>query len=300
VASHVDKLIKQGLIHGPPWFPNTTQWEVIMGSVAYNVSNDTSDMDLYGFCIPPKRIVFPHTDGFIYGYNKPKEAFDQYSQHGVVVPDTGQEYDFCIYSIAKYFALCGDNNPNMVDSLFVPQRCVLHSTAVGDMVRENRKLFLSKRAWHKFKGYAYSQLHKIKTKNPKKDSKRQALVEKHGFDVKFGYHLVRLLDEVEQILATGDLVLGRNAEEMKAVRRGEWTVERLENHFDDKMKALEPLYDTSDLRYSPDWDALTELLLNCLEHNFGKLSNAEIVRSDADKQALREIHEITRKALDRL
>jgi hypothetical protein len=55
-----------------------------------------------------------------------------------------------------------ENNPNMVDALFLPRRCVLHSTPIYEHVRENRTMFLHKGSWHKFRGYAYSQLSKIR------------------------------------------------------------------------------------------------------------------------------------------
>ena len=90
-----------------------------------------------------------------------------------------------------------ENNPNVIDSLFTPATCVLHCTRIGAMVRENRKLFLHRGAWPKFKGYAYSQLHKLAIKQP--IGKRAELVAKHGYDTKFAYHVVRLLGEVEQI-----------------------------------------------------------------------------------------------------
>jgi hypothetical protein len=57
-----------------------------------------------------------------------------------------------------------ENNPNMLDSLFVPTQCILHSTSVGNYVRDNRKLFLSKAVYHKYRGYAHSNLSKCKTK----------------------------------------------------------------------------------------------------------------------------------------
>ena len=51
-------------------------------------------------------------------------------------------------------------------------------------------------AWPKFKGYAYSQLHKLAIKEP--TGKRAELVAAHGYATKFAYHVVRLLGEVEQ------------------------------------------------------------------------------------------------------
>ena len=60
-----------------------------------------------------------------------------------------------------------ENNPNMIDSLFTPDFCVLHISRIGVMVREQRKLFLHKGSWHKFKGYAYSNMHKANFKSHK-------------------------------------------------------------------------------------------------------------------------------------
>ena len=170
-----------------------------------------------------------------------------------------------------------ENNPNVLDSLFTPVTCVLHSTRIGEMVRENRRIFLHKGSWHKFKGYAYSQLHKMDIKTPQIGSKRAADIEAHGFDVKFAYHVVRLLDEVEQILTTGDIDLQRSREVLKAIRRGEWTAEQVREFFAQKEKALEAAYDNSKLPHSPDEAQIKTLLLSCLEAHYGSLTDAVVV-----------------------
>ena len=160
----------------------------------------------------------------------------------------------------KFFRLAIENNPNIIDSLFTPTTCVLHSTRVGNLVRENRRLFLHKGAWPKFKGYAYSQLHKLAIKRPQ--GKRAELIERHGFDTKFGYHVVRLISDVEQILVEGDIDLQRNNEQLKAIRRGEWTEARLRAWFADKESHLERLYAESTLRAVPDESRIKALLLH--------------------------------------
>lgn len=293
MASVIQKLDKQGLLNSPPSFlKNGMQLEVIMGSVAYGVSSDTSDMDVYGFCVPSRDYVFPHLRGEIEGYGTPGPRFNQFQQHHI--KSDNKEYDVCIYSIVKFFQLCMENNPNMVDALFVPRRCVLYSTAMGEMVRENRHLFLSKACWPKFKGYAYGQLNKLKTKKP--EGNRVATIEKYGMDVKFAYHVIRLISEVEQILTTGDLDLESNREQLKAIRRGEWTIQQITDYFESKEKSLESLYHSSTLPYSADEQAIKELLLNCLEHHYGSL-DAVIQRDDAHAQALRQINEITARLI---
>jgi len=185
------------------------------------------------------------------------------------------------------------NNPNMVDSLFVPLRCIKHSTSVGNMVRENGKMFLHKGSYHKMKGYAYAQLHKMDNKKPQ--GKRLASVEKYGYDVKYAYHVVRLLDEAEQILEHHDLDLTRNREQLKAIRRGELTEADIRKHFESKEKQLEKLYVDSTLQHSPDVEAIKQLLLNCLEQHYGDLSSC-VVNVDKSFAYLTQIKEIIDKS----
>lgn len=161
----IEDLVNEKLISPPGFLANNTMYLTLVGSVAYGVSDVESDQDIYGFCIPPKDILFPHLRGIIPGFGEQGERFDQYQEHHIKRPSNGHEYDLSIYNIAKYFHLCMGNNPNMIDSLFTPQRCVLHCTKVGHMVRDNRKLFLHKGSWHTFKGYSYAQLHKARNKS---------------------------------------------------------------------------------------------------------------------------------------
>lgn len=299
--STVRKLKESGLISPPSFVPHNIHYETIMGSVAYGVSADTSDMDVYGFCVPPKDMIFPHLAGEILGFGRQINRFEQYQQHHILdksaLAGAGRTYDITIYSIVKYFQLCMENNPNMIDSLFTPANCVLHITKLGNMVRENRRLFLHKGAWHKFKGYAYSQLHKMTTKDP--IGQRKKIIETYGYDVKFAYHVVRLLNEVEQILIEGDIDLQRNREQLKSIRRGEWKESDIREYFAAKEKDLEKLYLESTLPYSPDEAKIKKLLLECLEEHYGNLSDA-IITPDKATEALREIQNILEKVKELL
>jgi predicted nucleotidyltransferase len=267
--SHVKRLNKLQRLNAPPHVTKQLQYEVIMGSFAYGCSSDLSDTDIYGFCIPKKEIVFPHLNrDYIHGFDAVPKNFEQYQEHHIMSPP--RQYDITIYNIVKYFKLCANGNPNMIDSLFVPNRCVTFMTPIGEYVRENRKLFLSKKCWHTFKGYSYAQLHKMNIKQP--EGKRKLTVEKYGYDVKFAYHLVRLLDEIEQIMLTGDLDLEQNREQLKAIRRGEWTQGQVERHFEGKEKLLEKLaVDTREIPHKVQWGPIRELLFKCLEMHFNEI-----------------------------
>jgi len=288
-VSRVQRLAEKGLIHPPKFLPSNVHYEVITGSEAYGVSSGGSDVDIAGFCIPPKQNIFPHLKGEIPGFGRQKKRFEVWQEHHIDDPEAKKQYDFCIYSIVKFFSLCMENNPNMVDTLFTPQRCVLHCTRIASMVRERRHSFLHKGCWHKFKGYAYSQLHKMDIKNP--EGKRKEGVEKYGYDLKFGYHVVRLILEVEQILSEQTLDLERNREVLKAIRRGEWTVDQIRQFFQDKEIQLEKLYHDSPLPYKPDEEEIKTLLLECLEEHYGDLSSA-VVSEKGIILALRQVTEI--------
>ncbi|WP_158520988.1 nucleotidyltransferase domain-containing protein [Fuerstiella marisgermanici] len=125
-------------------------YETLMGSTAYGVFTDDYGRVIFGFCVPPKEDVFPHLSGEIPGFDNPRERFEQFQEAHIDDPSAnngdGCEWDFAIYSVVKYISLCLECNPNIIDSLFTPQDCVLHITKVGSMVRERRRLFFTKAA----------------------------------------------------------------------------------------------------------------------------------------------------------
>lgn len=167
----LQRLAEKELITPPKFLIPNTQYLVTTGSIAYGVSSDNSDLDLVGFTIPPKDFIFPHLRGIIPGFGTQIQNFDQFMKHGVFDKDArggkGQTYDMNVYNIIKYFQLCMMNNPNMLDTLFVPFNCVQQSTAIGTMVRVNRKIFLHKGAFQRMKGYAFSMIQKLETKESK-------------------------------------------------------------------------------------------------------------------------------------
>lgn len=333
----------------------------VMGSQAYGCHSGSSDMDIYGVAIPRKDEIFPHLRGEIQDFGTHKKRFSVWIQHHVFDDDSlggkGREYDFNLMSITKYFDLCLGCNPNCIDSLFTPENCVLHQTSAAVLMRENRKLFLSKSCFPKFKGYAASQLSKIKTKshkgldelrefeekynisnktsfdevekeikrrlNPdeeliensqlyallddqleeyyklykemKDNSTRAEKVKSATFDLKFAMHLVRLLDECEQILMYGDLDIQRNREQLKAIRRGEMSERDIENWAIEKNLQLEKLFVESKIPEKPREEEVKELLLRCLEHHYGSLDKV-ITLPNKHENLLREIQQLIENA----
>lgn len=279
----------------PRWIIDNTQYLVIMGSQSYGVSTDESDFDFYGFTIPAKEDIFPHLRGYIHGFGDNHKGFETYQQHGFEDVSSGKSCDFTVYSIVKFFDLCMKNNPNMIDSLFVPDNCIVRYSPIGDLVREKRHLFLHKGCYQRFKSYAYQQLNKIRIKKP--SGKRAAIVEKFGYDVKYAYNLVRLINEVEQILVEGTLDLQRSKEQLKDIRNGGWELDRVEQYFKDKERQLEGAYHNSSLPALPNERAIRALLIDCLKMHFGPLDGAVVDRG-RQEDALRAIMRICNDTLN--
>lgn len=120
-----------------------TIFEAIVGSQAYGTNRPDSDIDKAGIMIP----------GVEYFFGTKK--FEQFQGF------PGE--DKTIYDIRKGLRLIADNNPNMMDLLWIPDRCILIETPYWKEIKEKRNLFLSKKSRFTYSGYAFAQLAKIKT-----------------------------------------------------------------------------------------------------------------------------------------
>ena len=134
----------QCTLNSLPWLPERTILVVRAGSHAYGTSLPTSDLDYRGIAVAPKS----WRDGFI-------RKFEQ--------AEIRDPADVVIFNLAKIFALMADCNPNIIELVFVDEADVLLCTEGGRLLREHRDEFLSKRAVHRFRGYAMAQLKRIRT-----------------------------------------------------------------------------------------------------------------------------------------
>ncbi len=282
--SVIRDLTDRGAITPPTWLSGGIQYETITGSVAYGVASESSDLDIVGWAIPPRDVVFPHLRGEIPGFDGPRRTFEQFQVQRVDLGYRddlrgrgGGHGDLTVFGIVKFFALAMDNNPNVLEILFTPEDCVLHCTKLGAIVREGRGLFLHKGALDRFRGYARSQLHKLTIKEPK--GRRAEQVAAYGYDTKFAYHVVRLLCQAEQIATEGTIDLRRAVDVLRAIRRGAWSENQLRCWCEDHESRLEQAFDASPLPDRPDVGRIKALLLKCLEEHYGTLERCVEVDS---------------------
>jgi len=221
------------------------------GSLIYGTQKEGSDIDIQGVCLPSRDVVFGLT-------NFEQQEFKE-NVYG---------FEGTVYNIKKYFQLAMNGNPNVLETLFVEPRHILSRNEIGQQLIDIRKEFLSKKCYHSFSGYAFSQLRKLQYKEYK-GSKRRAEVEKYGFSLKNGFHLVRLLKMGIQILVEQDLsVLRPERQLLLAIRNGEYKLEEIEQMADELKKQVDYAYMNSQLRNKCNYDKLNEILVKILETHF--------------------------------
>lgn len=215
-----------------PWLWDRTIFLTEHGSRAYGTNVAGSDTDYKGVAIPPLKYHF--------GY------LEQFHQAEFRAPHP----DLVIYDIKKFFKLAADCNPSIIEVLFTEKRNHMIVTPLGQILLDNRDLFISKKAKHTFSGYAVSQLKKLlrsKDRPPERISpSRQASVEKFGYDTKDAMHTVRLLKMGLEILRGQGVIVNRpDRAELLAIRSGAWILNDVLVWAESAIKDLERLYENS-------------------------------------------------------
>ncbi len=124
------------------WLEKRIIFECLAGSHAYGMNTPDSDEDYRGVAIPPLAYKFG------------LKRFEQF--------ESGKE-DRTIFDINKFISLAVQNNPNILELLFISEDCIKKTTSFWDSLIKERTLFLSKRCRNTYTGYAFAQLKRIKT-----------------------------------------------------------------------------------------------------------------------------------------
>ena len=129
----------------------------LAGSIAYGTNNENSDIDIRGFAIETLNSLL---------INK---AFEQIEN---------KKTDTVIYGLRKFVNLCSECNPNMIELLGTKSEHILYINSIGQKIRNNVEIFLSKIAYKKFVGYATAQLRRLQNALAR-DSYPQSEKERH-------------------------------------------------------------------------------------------------------------------------
>ncbi|MBD0021284.1 nucleotidyltransferase [Gordonia pseudamarae] len=188
----------------------------VVGSGVHGIAiPGTDDHDEMGVYVePPEYIlgIIEHRQDYIWR-TQPEGVR---SGHG----DT----DLVLYSLRKYLRLATKGNPTALLPLFAPERSLVVRTPLGDELRALRTAFLSRVAVERFLGYMHSQHERMLGQAGRKVPNRPELIERFGWDVKYGSHALRLAYQGHELASTGHLTLPMPADQRErvlSVKRGE-------------------------------------------------------------------------------
>lgn len=118
----------------------------LAGSKAYGTSLPTSDTDIRGiFCAD--------------------EVWCRSPWYNVNEIEITEEEDTKFYELSKFLQLLVDQNPNILETLWVDESTILDSSEAYEYLRSRRSELLSSKTAFTFSGYAVSQLKRIKGHN---------------------------------------------------------------------------------------------------------------------------------------
>jgi len=177
--------------------PAAELWEYIVfrcvvGSQAYGLSHEGSDVDRRGFYLPPADLHWS-----IFGVPEQLE-------------DTAAQESY--WEVQKFLTMALKANPNVIECLYSP--LVETSTPLVDELLANRRRLLSRMIYQTYNGYVLSQFKKLE----------QDLRTKGALKWKHAMHLIRLLLAGITGMEEGEIpvaVPDGQRDLLLAIRRGE-------------------------------------------------------------------------------
>lgn len=206
-------------------------YRCVIGSRAYGLATDESDVDRRGVYLPPAEL--------------------HWSLYGVPEQIEDQDADECYWELQKFLVLALKANPNILEVLHTP--LVEQVTPLGQELLDMRGAFLSKLVYQTYNAYVMSQFKKLE-----RDLRNQGHIKwKHAM------HLVRLLLSGIGVLRTGavPVEVTEHKDRLIAIRDGHtpWTEVnewRLALH-----REFDEAFHTTALPDRPDYEAANAFLV---------------------------------------
>lgn len=132
----------------------------IVGSQSYGLATETSDTDIK----------------FVYLQSNKDILSNKYQpQKNVTKDEVG-------YELRRFLELLSTGNPNVLELLYLPEHCILQTSPEFEEIKKNRHLFLTKKCYNTYSGYAIGQLKKASGLNKKFNWEKERTVRKNPID----------------------------------------------------------------------------------------------------------------------
>lgn len=182
------------------------------GSRGFGLNGPDSDHDLKGVCIED-------FDCHLVLEGKFEQFIEKQEPQSNLVSYPG--HDLVIYSLEKFIRLAINGNPDVTPLLF-SKNCKTKTLQGQEL--QDLTTFMIHKGWAKrFLGYMESQRQKLVGERGQKRVNRPGLVEKYGWDTKYGYHLIRLGYQGVELMETGKITMpftGDQRDHLLAIRNG--------------------------------------------------------------------------------
>jgi predicted nucleotidyltransferase len=166
-------------------------YRCIVGSRAFGLDNENSDIDRRGIYLPPAEI--------------------HWSLYGIPEQLENRENQECYWELQKFIILALKANPNVLECLYTP--LVETANPLAEELLSIREIFLSQLVYQTYNGYVMSQFKKME-----QDLRTQKQVR-----LKHAMHLIRLLLSGISILEDGivPVKVEKHQAALLAIRQGE-------------------------------------------------------------------------------
>lgn len=229
---------------GYDWMEDRTILLAPYGSRANGTETEESDHDFRGVCIPPIE------------YYLGLESFKGYDNVGSKnFKSTKDSVDIRVDPINKFVKDAMSSSPNSIELLFTRAQDYLKVSELGQLLIDNRHLFLSKLVKGKFGGFANGQ-------DKEFQKGRAELVEEFGYNTRAFCHSVRLRTSAIEILETYDFSTYRPDRKLLIeCKTGKYSYKEamgIVAYYEDK---LQQAYEKSELPEKVDKDKVNKLLV---------------------------------------
>lgn len=212
---------------------------VLAGSHAYGLAHEGSDVDVRGVYILPTEVFLG------LAVRIPTKAPQTLSTK---LPDATW------YELGHFCHLGLQANPNILELLYTDSNDILVTSPTGEVLRELRRAFLSRRIGVAYGGFAVGQRKRLKLEG----------VRAVDYDHKAAVHLLRVATQGLSLLRTGELdvrVSPKLQEVLASIYAGEVPLSALLERADHLLKLLDDQVASSVLPEGPDVEAVEAFLV---------------------------------------
>src|ERR1700678_402650 len=206
-------------------------YRCVVGSQAYGLSHEDSDVDRRGIYLPPADL--------------------HWSLYGVPEQLENAAAEEAYWELQKFLVLALKANPNVLECLYTPM--VETATPLAEKLLAMRAIFLSRMVFQTYNGYVLSQFKKMQA-----DLRNQGQVKwKHVM------HLIRLLLSGITILREGfvPVRMEEHRESLLAIRRGEMLWEEVEDWRKRLHQEFNAASEATNLPERPDYERADAFLI---------------------------------------